>query len=214
MTVKMNDGDLYNGVTTEITLDISDSSNLDTGSEVASTWYYVYAVPIAATSTFKLTASTSSPSDGNPFGSSPFKYLGAFYNDASSNILRFTQVNKNEFRFDRELTELHSNGVTAKTTLELGYVPKTSSSATLKLHIQNDNTLGNSILEITTLGSTKGITLYATSNFGMSNLIVPVDLDTSTPRTIEYLTKIEHSSTDVHGYTIKTLGYIDDLESY
>ena len=86
---------------------------------------YVYAVPTSSTaSTFKLTASVSSPSDGNPFGTSPFKYLGAIYNDASSNIFGFTQVSKNEFRFNGEIEEVHSSGIKAKTDLELKYVPK------------------------------------------------------------------------------------------
>ena len=55
MTIKMNDGNFYDGDASELTLDISTSGNLglDTGSEAADKWYYVYAIPSSA-STFTL----------------------------------------------------------------------------------------------------------------------------------------------------------------
>lgn len=59
-------------------------SDLDTGSEAASTTYYVYAIMSAVsdtTFTVKISASATAPSTGTYF-----RRLGSFYNDASSNI--------------------------------------------------------------------------------------------------------------------------------
>ena len=58
-------------------------SNLDTGSEAASTYYYVYANMDADATTFTASVSTSSSA---PSGVTYYRRLGWFYNDASSNI--------------------------------------------------------------------------------------------------------------------------------
>ena len=62
-------------------------SDIDTGSEAASTTYYVYAVgdTDAATFTVKLSTNTTSPT-----GITYYKRLGSFYNNASSNIITIT----------------------------------------------------------------------------------------------------------------------------
>ncbi len=58
-------------------------SDIDTGSEAASTIYYVYASADAdaSTVTFKISLSSTSPT-----GVTYYKKIGSFYNDASSNI--------------------------------------------------------------------------------------------------------------------------------
>ena len=63
-------------------------SDIDTGSEAASTTYYVYAIGSATTDTaFTVKISTSSTA---PTGVTYYKRLGSFYNDASSNITLIT----------------------------------------------------------------------------------------------------------------------------
>lgn len=58
-------------------------SDLDTGAEASGTTYYIFANcdAVATTATFKISASSSSPS-----GVTYYKKLGSFYNDSSSNI--------------------------------------------------------------------------------------------------------------------------------
>lgn len=60
-------------------------ADIDTGSEASATTYYIYANcdADATTATFKVSASSSSPS-----GVTSYKKLGSFYNDGSSNIDR------------------------------------------------------------------------------------------------------------------------------
>ncbi len=70
---------LNNSSTTAITF-----SDIDTGSEAASTTYYVYAMAAATSSTaatFKISTSSSAPS-----GITYYIKIGSFYNDGSSNI--------------------------------------------------------------------------------------------------------------------------------
>lgn len=70
---------LSNSAATNVTF-----TNLDTGSEAASTTYYLYAIAAAADSesaTFKISASSTAPT-----GVTYYKRLGSFYNNSSSNI--------------------------------------------------------------------------------------------------------------------------------
>lgn len=70
-------------------------TNIDTGAEATATTYYVYAVMSAASdTTFTCKISTSSTA---PAGSTYYRRLGSFYNDASGNI---TLINN-----DDDLTE-------------------------------------------------------------------------------------------------------------
>lgn len=58
-------------------------SDIDTGAEASGTTYYVYANcdATATTATFKISASSTTPS-----GLTSYKRIGSFYNDSSSNI--------------------------------------------------------------------------------------------------------------------------------
>ncbi len=63
-------------------------SNLDTGSEAASSTYYLWAFVSTATDTdFSVCISTSSTT---PSGKTYYRRLGSFYNDSSSNITNIT----------------------------------------------------------------------------------------------------------------------------
>ena len=60
-------------------------SNIDTGSEAASTTYYIYAIADVASSTsFTVMISASAVA---PTGATYFKRIGTFYNNADSNII-------------------------------------------------------------------------------------------------------------------------------
>lgn len=69
-------------------------ADLDTGSEAASTTYYIYAIGSATTDTaFTVKISTSSTV---PNGVTYYKRLGSFYNDSSSNIAQALITNDND----------------------------------------------------------------------------------------------------------------------
>lgn len=70
-------------------------NGLDTGSEAASTTYYVYAIASAVTDTaytVKISTNSSVPS-----GVTYYKRLGSFYNDSSSNITYSDIVNDDNY---------------------------------------------------------------------------------------------------------------------
>jgi hypothetical protein len=99
--VFMNDGAVRQHTGT-LTFDFTNgvaNLGLDTGVEAANTWYYLYAVPLGVED-FTLRASTTSPTSGSgPSGFTSWKYLGAFRNDASSNILQFYQAGAAYFTY-------------------------------------------------------------------------------------------------------------------
>ena len=51
MTVKMNDGNFYDGDASELTFSFGNANGnlIDTGSEASDTWYYLYAIPNGST---------------------------------------------------------------------------------------------------------------------------------------------------------------------
>jgi hypothetical protein len=85
----LNDNARYSATSPlSVDLSVSGLGGLDTGSEAADTWYYVYAVPGSTSGTFGLVCSASDPSTG-PTGWDIWRYLGFFRNDSSSNIKPF-----------------------------------------------------------------------------------------------------------------------------
>jgi hypothetical protein len=66
---------------------------IDTGAEEASKTYYLWAVGDADATTFTVMVSLSSTA---PTGATYYKYLGSFYNDASSNITQTVDDNDND----------------------------------------------------------------------------------------------------------------------
>lgn len=69
---------------------VSGAGGLDTGVEAASTWYHVWAIA-KADGTQNILLSTSAGSPTLPAGYVFKGYIGAIYNDASSNFRTFTQ---------------------------------------------------------------------------------------------------------------------------
>ena len=106
--VNLNDGKRYRaGLPLEVDLTGSGLGGLDTGSEAASTWYYVYAVPdTAVAGTFDVLCSVTDPDSGGPTGYDVWRYLGCFYNDSSTNIRNFEQIGDHFHYTDYDETEL------------------------------------------------------------------------------------------------------------
>jgi hypothetical protein len=79
-----------------LTLDITVSGvgGLDTGSEAANTWYYIWLIYNPTTSTLSGVLSTSALSPSMPAGYEFKRIVGAVRNNASSNFYLFRQVDR------------------------------------------------------------------------------------------------------------------------
>jgi len=72
---------------------------LDTGTEASSTWYYLYLVPKSTdTSQLVIRGSVTGPATG-PTGYTSWAYIGAVYNNSSSNIKGFMQETRDQFSY-------------------------------------------------------------------------------------------------------------------
>lgn len=95
----LNDGKIYTATAPlVIDLTVSGRGGLDTGSEASSTWYYAYLVPTADGTGLSALCSVTGPATG-PTGYSVWRYVGAFRNDGSSNIIKFYQVSENKYEY-------------------------------------------------------------------------------------------------------------------
>ena len=94
--VGADDGSVVIEATADRSVDItaSGAGGLDTGSEAASTWYFIYLIwnPTTETEAGLLSASATSPT--LPSGYTKKRLVGAVYNDGSSNFRRFVQHGK------------------------------------------------------------------------------------------------------------------------
>lgn len=79
--------------TIDITVDItaSGANGLDTGAEAGSTWYHIWAISNGSITAGLLSLSATAPT--MPSGYTYKAYVGAVYNNASSNFLTFYQIN-------------------------------------------------------------------------------------------------------------------------
>lgn len=94
-----------------------DWGDIDTGSEAASTTYYVYAVGDGSGTTFTVVISTNATT---PSGCTFYKRLGSFYNNAGSNIEAGSFVNDtNLFNTDSGI-KLGGYGVVAAYNINAG----------------------------------------------------------------------------------------------
>lgn len=93
--------------TVNLTVDItvSGAGGLDTGSEAASTWYYLWYIHNGVDGKLLLSVSSTSPT--LPSGYLYRALIGAVYNDASSNFLNFYQTGEH---VGREELQILNNG--------------------------------------------------------------------------------------------------------
>lgn len=122
-------------------------SNLDTGSEEASTTYYVYAVADTDATTFTITISKS----GAPSGATYYKRLGSFYNDASSNI--------DEDSIDNYLCWVEDGEITyEKLKIASGVVSYTVSDSTLRCVLGSDGSGSSYVAQYVPHGASNAYT--------------------------------------------------------
>lgn len=106
-------------------MDVLGVNGRDTGSEAASTWYYVYVIWNGTTVASLFSTSATSPV--LPSGYTFFRRVGSIYNNASSNLRRIRQV-QGKVRYTESLAALNgavtSNAWTAVSIASL--VPPTA----------------------------------------------------------------------------------------
>ena len=151
-------------------------ADLDTGSEAASTTYYVYAVGSATTDTtftVKISASSTAPS-----GITYYKKLGSFYNNASSNI---TIIYDDKFTITKYMLKTTLGEISASGTLEYpqtlpggeyGFWPQLKGGTAVTQYMAGILISGNSLQPLTTsyvttlsMRADGGATIYAQQRY-------------------------------------------------
>ena len=100
-------------------LAVSGIGGLDTGSEASDTWYYLYVVYNPATDDTKLIFSLSTTSPTLPSGYSYFRRVTDNYNNSSSHINPYFQVN------NVKTVEVNDNRIAVNITSEINTTPTT-----------------------------------------------------------------------------------------
>lgn len=213
MYIPLNDGIFREADSDELLFDFStgvDDLGLDTGTESSDTWYYLYGVPKTGDDTkYTVVASVSDPDTG-PTDRDAYRYFGAFRNDGSSDILGFSQITNNSFRYLNPVRALTSAGTTegSPTSLSMAaHVPETASLVIGYSNIQGQaGGWGEALFWID--GQQSGTALYSipysTNTYSHSQSQLEIPLPT-TPKVIWYR-RIVYSGVyanhwyDVHGW--------------
>ncbi|NIT77395.1 MAG: hypothetical protein GWN58_23575 [Anaerolineae bacterium] len=165
---------------------------LDTGTEASSTWYYVYLVPKSGDdNSLAVRGSTSPPATG-PTGYSNYWYVGPVRNDGSSDLVEFTQVGLDRFRY-RDLHSVYANTAppTSWTALDLsGDLPATCQVARLavELYYTNSGGGGVEILELRRTGDTNTSRklFWDADTGGINGATLEADIEVSTSRSVDH----------------------------
>ena len=138
LTYTLQDGQYY---TLAATLDWQPSTGaqdggLDTGAEEASTWYYLYLVPSNSTAnTLTVRGSKTGPATG-PSGYTAWLYVGAWYNDSSSDLVKAYQ-NGSRFRYaGRRVMVSGASSDGSATQMTAGGAPATARDVELAAYFQ------------------------------------------------------------------------------
>lgn len=204
MAADCDQGPMYLSATTTASLAASGAGGLDTGSEAASTWYAVWVIRQSGTTNQDVLLSTSSTAPTMPSGYDMRKLVGHVYNNASSNIKRFSMIGKGRVRFvawDSAYTNsqaLAGGTATTYTTVSLDALvpPTTANSVTLRV----------------TTNATSGVRIRWNNANSATYVEVPA-LQTQTVVVplvgggddIEYLNLVAAGSTDIYvlGYSVE-----------
>lgn len=134
--------DLVSTGTITVNITAGGANGLDTGSEAANTWYYIWLIYNPGTSTYAGLFSTSSTSPTMPSGYTKKRRVGSVRNNASSNFLAWTQYlgdgNVSKILYDEETSTtirvLNGGTATSFTDVSLAsFIPPTTRLAILGL---------------------------------------------------------------------------------
>lgn len=132
-----------------ITITTSGVSGLDTGSETSSTWYHLWIIYNGTTVNGLMSLSSTAPT--MPSGYTYKGYVGAVYNNSSSNLHNFSQVGN---VVGIPIITLLSNGTATGYTAVATTVPTTASKISLQSNLESTTTTG--LAKRTYIASTSG----------------------------------------------------------
>ena len=189
-------------------LTLSGAGGLDTGSEAADTWYYLYVIGGVAVSADVLW-STSATSPTLPTGYSVHRRVGAFRNDSSSNLLDVTLINGSQgtrtyYYADRSAQAALSAGTsTTFATVNLSsFVPSTTQVSILE--IQVSDSVANCEVSLRPNGAST--TYHIARGYNDFSQIAYIPTDSS--QQIEYA--VDGTGSD--SCDLSVVGYIDNLD--
>jgi len=142
-TVGTDDGGAVISLSSDVTIDITNSgaNGLDTGSEAANTWYYIYLIWNPATETAAGLLSASPTNPVLPSGYTKKRLVGAARNDGSSNFRYFRQSG-DKAQFSAVIL-LHGVATTSWTSVTISnYVPPIAYAAEFHAIIYTDSAGG------------------------------------------------------------------------
>ncbi len=96
-----------------VDITVAGAGGLDTGSEAASTWYYIWLIYNPTTTTYNGLLSTSSTSPSMPSGYTKKRLIGAVRNDSSSNFRPFKTIGKDASKRQLLLSSFTSRNQTS-----------------------------------------------------------------------------------------------------
>ena len=127
-------------LSSDLTIDISTSgkNGLDTGSEAASSWYYVWLIKNTTTNEVAAIFSLSATSPTLPSGFTKKRLLGTVRNSSSSNLLKFIKYDlynsrKTYWLEDRDTTLRVLNNGTSGTYVDLDLSTRVPPNSTLAI---------------------------------------------------------------------------------
>jgi hypothetical protein len=135
---------ILSNISVTIDITVSGANGLDTGSEAASAWYYIYVIYNSSTATAAGLFSTSSTSPTLPSGYTYSSCVGSVRNDASSNFFEFEQ--RNQFVYSSNT--LVSAGTSATLTNVSISTAVPPDAVTVNIEAQFRTTSGTSVISV------------------------------------------------------------------
>jgi len=196
-------------VTADIT--VSGANGLDTGTEAANTWYFVWVIYNPTTATVAALLSASSTDPTMPEGYTFKRRVGAVRNDGSSNFIPFVQRGSQLIYIpdgDLDVSNVTANFATYSLA---SFVPPTSRFVDIAVRGANTTTAGQAFLFYRPTGTTyttgKRVAGYATGTAGGGGLI-PFTVEANASQQVDLKMGTLAGGT----WTLMVVGYRDDIE--
>lgn len=179
---------------------------LDTGAEASSTWYYLYLVPSSGDDNVLHVRGSVTPPTTGPTGYTNWRYVGAVYNDSSSDIRQFHQ-HGSKFLKPRVFVSLGTTSDAGPVSHSVAsqYLPATAYAIVLDLYI--DSTTGACTLQAWPDGAQAGANwaLSYCKGSGDSNITYYEVPTPTTPKVIYF----KKTGTTITGSGYSSLGWVD-----
>lgn len=213
--VGSDDGAVVMSLSSDITVDITNSgtNGLDTGSETANTWYYIYLIWNSSDGTVAGLLSASATAPVLPSGYTKKRLVGAVRNNSSSSFIRFTQYNNYVTHSDITIA---SGALTSWTTINLASIAPTDLSVSLNIrgYVALPGSGHNTISIQVRKNSSSPSYAVAYSNRRSADAYAQADYDMTSNLIFGKTTTIQYYVSDNYNNpsaTIYSYGYMLDL---